>query len=317
MANYEIAKRVNEALRARRVPHGNFMSALERGKDLMKLRDLGMAGSGFLLYGESGVGKTALTQALVAYGMKHYGPDAVLRTQLSSGATTKAMLSGLLDAFGDCKPNSGTVYERSRRLRDAINARQCRLLEIDETNHLIPGGNVSRVLVDNILNTLKVLDDTGVSFVLSGMPVILKLWTADEQIRSRFEVTYELNALRYPGDRPAWRGIIAKFLEDIERNGMTVDCPDLADRLHAACNGLMRPLILILTTAVSIACERNSLKIEARDLDRAAHKQIDQLDGLVDAFDLDLEEVARHSKECHSSKVLAPTTRGLNDILRQ
>jgi len=317
MTDQAIAKRVNEALLLRRVPHGNFIAALERGKELLKLRDLGMPGSGFLLYGESGVGKTALTEALVAYGNKHFGPDAVIRTQLSSGATTKAMLSGLLAAFGDAKPDKGSASQLVTRLKGAVKERGCRLLEIDETNHLMPGGNAPKALIDNILNALKILDETGVSFILSGMPSILTLWTADKQIRSRFRVTYELEALRYPGDRPAWRGIIAKFLDDIERNGMTVDCPGFPDRLHAACNGLMRPLVLILTTAVAIACERKSLKIEARDLDSAVHRQIDKLDGLVDAFDLDMEEVTRHSQECHSSKALAPTARGLNDILRQ
>lgn len=313
----ETALRVNQALRARRIPHGAFKAAYERGKELLTLPDCGMPGSGILVHGESGVGKSALTHALVEYGAKHYHPDAVLRTQLSTGATIKGVISDLLESFGDPLPKRGDVRDLITRLKDSIVGRKCRLIEIDETQHLMPGGNPSRYLIDNILNSFKILDDTGVSFVLAGTDDILSLWSADKQIRSRFQVPFELSALKYPDGRASWRGIVAKFDETIEQHGMEIDCADHADHLHAACNGCMRPLVLILTTAVTTACARGSLVITANDLHSAAMTQVDPRDGKPDAFDLDLEEVQRHSRACHVSRQLAPTERGLNEILRK
>lgn len=153
---------LNRALRALRIPHGKFKTAFDRGKELFELPDLGMPGSGMMVYGSSGVGKTTLTYALVDYGVKHYGPDSVMRTQLAASATVKGMISNLLRAFGDPRPDIGTTQALSIRLKNTIKKRECRLIIVDETQHLIPGGKPSRALIDSILNALKILDETGV-----------------------------------------------------------------------------------------------------------------------------------------------------------
>jgi len=308
---------LNRSLLTMRIPHGNFKAAFERGQELMSLRDIGMPGSGLMVFGPSGVGKTTLTHALVAYGHKHFGPDSVMRIQLASGATIKGMISSLLFGFGDPRSNSGTAQELSHRLKETIRARGCRMIIIDEVQHLIPGGKASEMLKDNILNTFKILDDTGVSFLLAGMESMIQLWEGDEQIRSRFQTTYFLNILVYPKDRPTWRGIVKKYVETIEAYGMSVDCGDLDDRLYAACKGAMRPLALILTSAISLAARASEPIITNEHLHLATQKQVDKRDGLSNAFDLDIETIARFYREAHTVHKLAPVERGLADILSQ
>lgn len=307
--------RLNRNLRNLRIPHGNFKTAFERGKELFHLSDRGMPGSGVMVFGASGVGKTTLTHALVDYGHKYFGPDSVMRTQLASGATIKGVLSSLLFGFGDPRANVGTAYQLSRRLVNTIKARGCRVIIVDETQHLMPGGAPSKTLVDNILNSFKVLDESDVSFVLAGMDSINQLWNADAQVRSRFQTTYFLDALHYPKDRPTWRGIVKKYRDTMATFGVTVDCPDLEDRLYAATDGAMRQLMLILTSAISEAGEAGRTVVSVEDLCKATKKQMDPLDGLPNAFDVDLEEITRFNREARTKRKLAPIKRGLGDIL--
>lgn len=306
---------LNRALRALRTPHGVFLQAFERGKNLFELPDLGMPGSGIMLFGPTGVGKTTLTYALVDYGHKHYGPDSVMRTQLSNGATMRGVLAGLLRGFGDPRPDYGSEQLLAHRLEQTIRSRECRLIIIDEVRHLIPGGKPSRRTVDNILNSFKAVDQADVSFLLAGIDDITHLWHADSQLRGRFQTTYYMKPLIYPEDRPIWRGIVKRFIDTISSHGMTIDCKDVDDRLYAACRGALRPLMLILCTAVSNAGKEGKTAVTVEHLRKAAQTQIDKLDGLPNAFDISLEEVNRFSRTTHSSRELAPVTRGLGEIL--
>lgn len=308
---------LNRALRKRRIPHGGFKEAFEIGQELLTLSDLGMSGSGIMVFGKSGVGKTTLTNALVEYGQKRYGEDSVMLTELVSGATIKGVISSLLHGFGDPRASSGSARNLTGRLMKTIRARGCRLIIIDETQHLIPGGKLSATLKDNILNAFKILDSTNVSFLLTGTETITQLWDADEQIRSRFQTPYHLSNLIYPNDRPAWRGIVKKFLETMEQFGVSVDCPDLEDRIYAACKGAMRPLVLILTTAISQASNEGKTIITREHLHRATQKQIDKQDGLPNAFDIDLETITRFNRETHTVRMLAPAERTLGAVLSQ
>ena len=306
---------LNRELLARCIQHGNFKRAFDRGIELFELQDVGMPGSGFLVFGPSGVGKTKLTKTLVSYGHKHFGPDSVMRTQLESGATIKGMLSGLLLGFGDPRSSSGTAQDLARRLLRTITARKCRLIIIDETQHLIPGGKASPALVDNILNSFKILDESGVSFVLAGMDSITNLWGADSQIRSRFQTVYHLEPLIYPRDRPTWLAIVKKYKETMEKFEVVVDCPNFEDRLYGATRGAMRPLLLILTSAIVEAHRQGKQVITGEHLRVASEKQVDDRDGCPNAFDLDLQEIVRYNNGAHTNRSLAPVQRSLQEAL--
>ncbi|AFI84623.1 MULTISPECIES: TniB family NTP-binding protein [Methylophaga] len=312
--NNEKIKTLNEAILSRCIPHGNFQKAFDRGMSLMTLKDEGMPGSGMIVHGNSGVGKTTLTKALLKHGTKLYGEDAVIRTQLTSGSTVKGMFSELLVGFGDPLARRSTTKDLERRLIATISERKCRLIIIDEIQHLIPGGNPSQKVIDNILNAFKILDETGVSFVLSGMSSVMVLWNADEQIRSRFQTHYYLSHFLYPKDRSSWRAVTLKYVQTIGQHGIQVECPDFEDRCYAATSGAMRPLVLILTTAINNALKSGSETITAEHLHSATIKQIDSQDGLTDAFDVSLEKVLNFSVNLETKRTLAPTARGMGEI---
>mgnify|MGYP000246904381 CR=1 FL=1 len=307
-------KEINQAILNRRIPHGAFKNAYERSKELFEIVELGLPGSGIMVYGSSGVGKTTLTKLVVEYGEKKYGADSVIRTQLSSGATVKGLLSDLLFAYGDPLFKSGSQKQLEARLANTIKERGTRIIIIDELQHLIPGGNISNRLADNILNTFKILDDTNVSFLLTGMEDIMLLWNLDEQIRSRFQTPYYLARPTYPKDKRTWKGIIQKYIETIEQHGMSIDCQDFADRCYAATQGAMRPLVLILTNAATFAFKDKQTVISTDHLRQAAEVQIDKNDGMPNAFDVDLERVQKFSRDHSTNLRLAPTTRGLGEI---
>lgn len=307
-------KTLNQAIIGRCIPHGNFKKALDRSMELMELRDMGMPGSGILVYGNSGVGKTTLTKAVLKQGTKIYGEDSVIRTQLTTNSTVKGMFSELLVGFGDPLAKQSNTKDLERRLVSTISERQCRLIIIDEVQHLIPGGNPSKKTIDNILNAFKILDETGVSFLLSGMETMMFLWNADPQIRSRFQTQYYLSHFVYPTDRRSWRAVVKKYIDTIEEHGMQVDCPEFEDRCHAATAGAMRPLVQILTKAIVEASRAGSKTITAEHLHQAAIIQIDSQDGLPDAFDVSLEKVRLFSRHRETSRELAPIARGMGEI---
>lgn len=307
-------KQINQAIRDRRIPHGNFQKAFERIKELYELKDFAMPGSGLIVYGKSGVGKTTLTEVAMTYGIKNFGEDSVVRTQLTSGATVKGMLAEILYAFGDPESKKSSTKELQIRLANTIKERDCRLIIIDEVQHLIPGGVASKRIVDNILNAFKILDDTGVSFVLAGMDDLMLLWNADAQIRSRFQSTYLLDRFHYPQDSKSWRAIVKKYEETFSQFGISIDCEDFAERCFAATNGCMRPLVLILTTALVLAAKSDSRVITTEHLREAASKQVDKQDGLPNAFDASLESIQYFSRYNQTTKQLAPVHRGMSEI---
>lgn len=312
-SNNEV-KSLNQSIHGRCIPHGNFKKAFERSMELLELRDMGMPGSGIIVYGNSGVGKTTLTKAVLKQGIKIYGEDSVIRTQLTTGSTVKGMFSELLVGFGDPLAKQSNTKDLERRLVSTIAERECRLIIIDEVQHLIPGGNPSKKTIDNILNAFKILDETGVSFLLSGMDTVMLLWNADPQIRSRFQTHYYLSHFVYPKDRSSWRAVVRKYLDTIEEHGMQVDCPEFEDRCHAATGGAMRPLVQILTKAIVEATRAESKTITAEHLHKAAIIQIDSQDGLPAAFDVSLEKVRQFSRYRETSRELAPIARGMGEI---
>lgn len=94
-----------------------------------------------------------------------------------------------------------------------------------------------------------------------------------------------------------------------------MECLDLDDRLYAASKGAMRPLVLILTTAVALASKKGTSVILIQHLHQATLKQVDKRDGAPNAFDIDLETIAQFNREAHTSRKLAPAPRSLDSIL--
>lgn len=307
---------LTRALFDRRLPHGQFKLAFERAQHLLELADLGMPGSGFMVHGPSGVGKTTLAKTVENYGCTKYGPEAVKLVQLEGSSTIKDVLAAILLGFGDPCSRRGTASELSARLRESIKARQCRLIIIDELQHLIPGASPTPKLIHSILNAFKVLDTTGVSFLLAGTDEIMTLWHADDQIRSRFQGTYQLRPLTYPEDVATWRAIVKEFEKTLMENGVQVNCSGFADRCHAASQGVFRSLVLVIATAATRAIKEGTDTITVTHLSQAAYEQIDPLDGMPQAFDLNLEKLMRFSQD-RQNHALAPVPRSLDEIFSQ
>lgn len=306
---------LNKELHGLCIPHGAFKKAFDRGVELMELSDYGMPGSGMVVMGPSGVGKTTLTHALVRKAQKQYGMSSVMRTGLEASTTIKGVLSNLLIGFGDAATRYSTAHDLARRLHDTILNRKCRLIVIDEAQHLIPGGKPSPRDIDNILNAFKTLDETKVSFLMTGMDSILSLWASDTQLRTRFNTTFYLDKFVFPRDVGSWKAVLVKYVQVIRKHGFEIECDEFHERCFAATDGVMRQLVLLLSTAVREAFNADSTTITKNHLGDAAHLQIDDHDGVPNAFDNDISVVRLDMKR--RGHALAVTQRGMDDILRK
>lgn len=312
------AKTINQEILSRIIPHPIFDEAFSKAKELFELKDLGMPGSGMVLHGPSGAGKSTLIEAVYKYGIANYGEDSVIRTKLGHSSNVKAMLSSMIFEFGDPLSKTSTAKDIERRLTTAIKERDCRLLIVDELQHLIPGGTATPRTIDNILDTFKILDETGVSFLLVGMDSVMHLWGSDTQLRSRFRTNIYLGHFsQTKKDQKNWRLVVRKFDKTLQKHGTKIDCPDYEDRFYAATLGSMRQLVLILTTAVAEAAREDSDVITQKHLQIASSKQIDKQDGIHNAFDLDLNRVRQFSRDFQTNTELAPVERGMGEIFRK
>tara|TARA_R110002167_G_scaffold137654_1_gene324744 strand:+ start:40358 stop:41347 length:990 start_codon:yes stop_codon:yes gene_type:complete len=154
---------------------------------------------GLLIVGPSGAGKSFLTEYF-----RHKHPvidtdEATLRPVLYIETPPKTslgdILSEMLVAMGDPIPESGTIPQRRRRLRQLLALQGTLMIFIDESQDLVPKSGA-----DPKTQTIKLLkglmNDTKIPLVLTGTLDAKDLITADAQIRTRIKSIVELDYFR-------------------------------------------------------------------------------------------------------------------------
>ncbi len=136
----------------------------------------GTIGSGMILYGEPGVGKSAILDTYVSSYLDscenletdELTREPIIKISIPSKPTINSLIVEMLEAVGHSNL-SGTQSALNVRLREFIKSQGVELLIFDEFQHLLR--EQAQTSTRNVLNYIKTLmDDTKVAVVMAGIP---------------------------------------------------------------------------------------------------------------------------------------------------
>lgn len=240
---------------------------------------------GTILKSAGGLGKTTLCRSII-----HQMPKSIKQmdgyektvipafyVEVPSPTTVKSLASTMLNRLGDPTPMKGTTAQLTVRLIYLL--RQCEtiLVFLDEFHHLFDRKSASTQLNVTVGNWLKTLvNETGISFCLVGLPEFVDFLEVDSQIARRFQYRYELNSLSL-GDT-ACPGTIYPFLRQIaikteERVKVTfdlpLDSPLSALQIYASTKGYHSYVMLLITESIAIALIDSRDVVNTQDFSQA------------------------------------------------
>lgn len=158
----------------------------------------GMSASGVWLFGEAGSGKTTTLKECerrlnAATDLDSEQP--VLYLPLLPSPTMHSIVRDLLLLLKYPFSNSRTFAERAAILFEAIRKKRVRAILIDEVQHIVEGNRTAnQTEIRDFLKRL--IDETNVCLVLSGLGTAKKLRANDEQLASRLPAEVRLR-LKY------------------------------------------------------------------------------------------------------------------------
>jgi hypothetical protein len=228
----------------------------------------------FVLLGESRAGKTRVLETIEAEHQASRSPDArimpIVRIRVPKGASTKGVLSLILDAMGDQFSSSGTETAKLIRLLRFVERLQVKVIVIDEFQHLVRFSKRSEF---DTADALKVLADlASVNLVVSGLTYAKALIDANPQLAGRSRQPVILNRFNWnlPSDRAEFIAIVAAFAEMLN----PIRFPDFDDeewgfRWYCATGGLVGYVSKIFKEILDKAEDAQAGAVTLEDMDAA------------------------------------------------
>lgn len=211
---------------------------------------------GLVVTGAAGEGKTTLIhRSLLNHEwLRSNGDDLpVLHVDVPSPATMKSLAVQIIQKSGypivSDRKEGWFLWDLARH---RLQFRGVRILWLDEAHDLFKFGNQANIMA--VTNTVKTLtkEATGVSIILSGLPILESFVKTDPQALRRMWF-HRLRPLDpdLQGDIEAVKDILQFKAEDA---GLALDLSqDLAGRLLASCEGRFGFLVETVTEACELA----------------------------------------------------------------
>jgi hypothetical protein len=241
------------------VPHEAFQRAYDALEDVVLMaREQG--GGIIPILGPTRCGKTELlNQICAALGKEATGPGSMFPAPTArcgvvpSKPSDKDLYISILRALGHgCKPQTSTDTIRSR-IEKTIADEDVQIIALDECNHCIESGaNLTlRATGDHFK---RLVDETRVTLILSGLPNFQKVIDGNEQLKARAMSTIFFKPYNWAkeDDREAFATAVFALFDHLDGNGVTLDFDrdDLATRLYCISGGRVGLVLRLLRGAL-------------------------------------------------------------------
>ncbi|WP_135502910.1 TniB family NTP-binding protein [Roseovarius aestuariivivens] len=231
------------------------------------------------LLGPTRVGKKSVARHLLSSA----GPanslfpmDDVLYCTLPPQASGKTIYGTILDKMGvRIGPHENTKSIRDRLFR-AVRQLGIKIVVIDEVNHLIErGANLAPREAADHLKTIA--DETGISFVLTGLPRFQRIVDENEQLRDRACATTILKPYDWQLDkeRDAFTQMVDVALYKLDQAGLPValEFEDIVRRLYGASGGRVPVMMRVLKLSAMTKQEPQPLTLRELEIASRAMQQ--------------------------------------------
>lgn len=184
-------------------------------------------------------------------------------------------------------PSEKTDALRDRTIR-MVRERGIRVIALDECSHCAEAGaNFPKRAAADTFKFLR--DQTGIIFVLSGLPKFQEIIETNEQLRERSMRTIELHPYQwsFEKDRSAFYGCVHAAVEHLRESGVEIalDLPDVTKRLYGLSGGRVGEMCeLLRKTALRL---KSGDELNARSLERTAKMLFQRPAGMPDMFEFD------------------------------
>lgn len=247
--------------------HGRCDYLMERGQLTKGKPQLGLR-----VLAPTGSGKTTAAEAVIRHVEARFPPKPgfvpILRVSLDRASTPKKLYTTLLGEFGDGFRYRATELEQRERLLTYFDRFGCRLLFIDEVQHL------SRTNAGDVTDSLKALLDAGaVPIVFLGTEDAEPMFERNLQLNGRLLAPCDFLPLRatVEEDCRLLKGFWERLDWEIVHLGLRNQSSDLFDpeflgALHFVSKGVIGRVSRLMGIALEISIRRAAARIELRDL---------------------------------------------------
>lgn len=266
---------------------------------------------GSMLLAEGGLGKTTLCKVIISQMPKSIKIEKDHRktiipafyVEVPSPATVKSLAITMLHELGDPTYNSGTTSYLTDRLSSLLSMCETKLVFLDEFHHLFERKQSYTRMNVTIGNWLKTLvNRTGISFCLVGLPEFAELLQVDSQIARRFPFIYTLNPLYIESTQG--HGTIYAFLSEIARKiaqqnisfSPPLDTPLMGMQIYTATRGYHSYIINLIRESIVNALNEGRIIVNNNDFSKAWELGITDYFSKLnsDPFKMSLSQLTMH-----------------------
>ncbi|OOW83415.1 hypothetical protein Xvtw_16480 [Xanthomonas campestris pv. vitiswoodrowii] len=241
------------------------------------LASVGWAANPICLHiiGDTRTGKSTLLEDFIGQYERRSTRDGnrqvVVYAKVPDKGTVKGLLERLLRALGDPYWHRGSETNQTHRLLTLLEQVGCRMIILDEFQHLADKGQQKRLR--STADWLKMLVDSKKwALVAAGLPESASVIQSNRQLRERFDapITLPMFDWRQADQRRQFRGILKNFQSQLA----PFELPDLASkamslRMYLATAGRIGIVAKLLDRAVRNAAEQGSHHISCEALGKA------------------------------------------------
>ena len=232
-----------------------------------------------LLVGEPGTGKSTLLKKFMSAHPRVEHPEftevPALYTEVPSKTSIKSLAGLMLLNMGSDYWSRGDEVDRTYQLVHLIRACKCRIIILDEVNHLVDrGGAKTQYAIGDWIKQLGT--SANASIVLAGTTRTQQLVWTNAQLASRYGEILTISPLSMKDDRAAEFMGALQSLESLIRPMPSIELsnPTIAEKIAFATAGRLRSIRKLLVRAVEIAGGQQRPKLDLAALSQAFEQVI-------------------------------------------